>query len=80
MPVHIVVRHCASCPFIFKCVKHIAIEISSGRRGVHVMLSLSDAGANGKDAHSNEFSDLVIGLLLSLTSRETVVEGIEEED
>ncbi len=49
------------------------------RDGVHITLPLSAAGVNGVDACLNEFSDLVIGLLLSLSSRETVAEAIQEE-
>lgn len=40
--------------------------------GVHMPLLLSDA-------HLNEFSDLVTGLLLSLSSRESVAEAIQDE-
>ncbi len=47
--------------------------------GVHTTLPWSAAGVNGVDARLNEFSDLVIGLLLSLSSRETVAEAIQEE-
>lgn len=65
-------------PFLSFLILYNILLFKFPLEGVHIMLPLS--GVNGEDAHSNEFSDLVIGLLLLPTSRETVVEGIEEED
>lgn len=46
---------------------------------VHITLPLFAAGVNEIAAHLNEFNDLVTGLLLSLTSRETVAGAIQDE-
>lgn len=53
--------------------------MKSSLKGVHISLPLSAAVVNEVDTSLNEFGDLVIGLLLSLSKRETVVKAIQEE-